>query len=89
MATQEKYLKPDSKGRIQLGRLAKDIVRYKVIQENDGKIILLPEVALPASEVWLYKNKEALAAVREGFEQSMSGKIKKRGSFAKYVESEG
>jgi len=36
MATEEKYLKPDSKGRIQLGRRAKNIVRYKVIEENEG-----------------------------------------------------
>lgn len=88
MAMQEKYLKPDSKGRIQLGKLAKNIVRYQVIEENDGRLILLPEIAIPASEVWLYKNKEALEAVKQGLEQSASGKIKKRGSFAKYVSEE-
>lgn len=88
MATQEKYLKPDSKGRIQLGRRAKNIVRYQLIEESDGKIILLPEVAIPASEVWLYKNKEALEAVKQGLEQSAAGKTKKRGSFAKYAQEE-
>lgn len=86
MAIQEKYLKPDSKGRIQLGKRTQNIVRYKLIEENDGKIILLPEVAIPATEFWLYKNKEAFNAVKEGLEQSASSKIKKRGSFAKYVE---
>lgn len=88
MATQEKYLKPDSKGRIQLGRRAKNIVRYQIIEESDGRIVLLPEIAIPANEVWLYKNKEALEAVKEGLEQSASGKAKKRGSFAKYTEEE-
>lgn len=88
MATQERYLKPDSKGRIQLGRRTKNIVRYQVIEETDGRIVLLPEIAIPANEVWLYKNKEALEAVKEGLEQSASGKIKKRGSFAKYVSEE-
>lgn len=88
MATQERYLKPDSKGRIQLGRSAKNIVRYQVIEESDGKIILLPEVAIPANEVWLYKNKEAFEAVKEGLAQSASGATKKRGSFAKYVSEE-
>lgn len=88
MASQERYLKPDSKGRIQLGRRAKNIVRYQVIEENDGRIVLLPEIAVPANEVWLYKNKEAFEAVKEGLEQSASGKTKKRGSFAKYVEKE-
>lgn len=85
---QERYLKPDAKGRIQLGSRTKNIVRYKVIEENDGKIILLPEVAIPADEVWLYKNKEALEAVKQGLEQSASGQTKKRGSFAKYVQGD-
>ena len=88
MSAQEKYLKPDSKGRIQLGSRAKNIVRYQIIEENDGRIVLLPEVAIPANEVWLYKNKEAFAAVKQGLEQSASGKTKKRGSFAKYVSGE-
>lgn len=88
MATQERYLKPDSKGRIQLGKRAKNIIRYQIIEENDGRIVLLPEIAIPANEVWLYKNKEALEAVKEGLEQSSSGKTKKRGSFAKYLEKE-
>jgi len=88
MAIQEKYLKPDSKGRIQLGRLAKDVVRYHVVEESDGKIILFPEVAIPANEAWLYKNKKALEAVKKGLEDSASGKVKKRGSFAKYVDEE-
>ncbi|HSA06970.1 MAG TPA: hypothetical protein P5556_07300 [Candidatus Gastranaerophilales bacterium] len=88
MVMQEKYLKPDSKGRIQLGRLAKDVVRYHVIEESDGKIILFPEVAIPASEAWLYKNKKALEAVKKGLEDSASGKVKKRGSFAKYIDEE-
>ena len=88
MATQEKYLKPDSKGRIQLGKCTKNIVRYQVIEETDGRIVLLPEIAIAANEVWLYKNKEALEAVKKGLEQSASGKTKKRGSFKKYTEEE-
>lgn len=87
MATQEKYLKPDAKGRIQLGKLAKDIVRFQVIEE-DNCIILRPEVAIPASEAWLYKNKEALESVKEGLRQSAAGKTRKRGSFAKYIDEE-
>lgn len=88
MVAQERYLKPDSKGRIQLGKRAKDIIRYQVVEKEDGCIILMPEVAIPANEAWLYKNKEALEAVKTGLQQSASGKIKKRGSFAKYVSGE-
>lgn len=88
MATSEKYLKPDNKGRIQLGKLAKDIVRYRVVSEDNGVITLYPEVAVPYNEVWLYNNKEALKTVHEGIQQSIQGKTVVRGSFAQYVEEE-
>ncbi len=88
MASQEKYLKPDSKGRIQLGKSAKNVVRYRMIEENDGKIVLLPEVAIPANELWLYKDKEALEAVTQGLKDASQGKLKKRGSFAEYIDGE-
>lgn len=88
MAENAKYLKPDNKGRIQLGKLAKDVVRYRVVAEIDGTIKLYPEVAVPLNEVWLYKNKESLNCVIEGFEQSKNGETLKRGSFAQYIEEE-
>lgn len=82
---QERYLIPDSKGRVCLGKSAKGVVRYKLL-EKDGQIILSPEVAIPASEAWLYKNKQALEAVKQGLQQSADGKTKRRSSFAKYVD---
>ncbi len=88
MATPEKYLKPDNKGRICLGNLSKDIVRYKVEQKADGRIILFPEVAVPINEAWLYNNKEALSAVMTGIEQAKANKTCSRGSFSKYIKEE-
>ena len=37
---------------------------------------------------WLFENKSALAAVREGLEQSAQGKVRARGSFARYANEE-
>jgi hypothetical protein len=90
MAKSEKYVRPDSKGRITLGKLAQGVVQYKVQQEPDGKIVLFPEIAIPADEMWLYENKEALNAVLEGLAQSMSGKTKplRLKSFAQYIDDE-
>lgn len=88
MAVPEKYLKPDNKGRIQLGKLAKDIVRFRVVAESDGSIRLYPEVAVPVCEVWLYNNKEALNAVKTGINQVKEGKVKTRGSFSQYIDEE-
>ena len=88
MAENAKYLKPDNKGRISLGKLAKDVVRYRVVTEYNGTIKLYPEVAIPLEEVWLYNNKESLNAVIEGLEQSKAGEVVKRNSFAQYADNE-
>jgi hypothetical protein len=40
---------------------------------------------VPASEVWLCKNPEALASVKQGLRESAEGKSIDRGSFAKFT----
>lgn len=42
-------------------------------------------VEIPAKELWLYKNPEALKDVQIGLKQSKTGKIRKRGSFAQHI----
>lgn len=88
MAENAKYLKPDNKGRIQLGKLADGVVRYRVVADLDGTIKLYPEVAVPINEVWLYKNKKSLNAVIEGFEQAQKGELVKHGNFAQYLDED-
>jgi len=84
----EKYLKPDSKGRITIGNAAKNVSSYKARYNEDGTIILEPQVEIPASEAWLYQNKDALDAVKKGLQDAATGKVKSRGSFAQYVDDE-
>ncbi len=43
---------------------------------------------IPARELWLYKNPQALKDVQEGLQQSKEGKVRKRGSFAKYAQND-
>lgn len=83
-----KALRPDSKGRISLGRLARGVSSFAVHQTENGNIILEPFVEIPAKEKWLFDNKTALKQVQTGLKQAKSGKLVKRGSFAKYVEDE-
>ena len=76
----------DSRNRICLSRLfpEEEISSVKAYRKND-KIVLEPLVEIPASEVWLYKNKEALKKVKKGLTQK--GTIAK-GSFAKYAKDD-
>ena len=43
-------LRPDSKGRITLGKLADGVSSYRARRQADGKIVLEPFVEIPADE---------------------------------------
>jgi hypothetical protein len=89
MAMVEKNLKVDSKKRITLGKLASDDVSsYDAELQDNGVIILRPKIEVPADEVWLFRNKNTLESVKKGLEDSATGKIKSRGSFAQYEDEE-
>ena len=80
-------VKPDSKKRVVLpATLVREDIIYHVYYNSVGQILLDPQVTIPASELWLFENKEALASVDRGMLESLSGKAIKRGSFAKYTK---
>jgi hypothetical protein len=79
-------LRPDSKGRIALGALAKGVSSFRVHQEAGGRLVLEPYAEIPAREAWLYKNPEALAMVEQGLRESAEGKTVRMGSFAQYLD---
>lgn len=81
-----KIVRPDAKGRIALGRLAEGVSSYIISQDSENRIVLEPQVEIPAREKWLYENKTALSQVRQGLKESAAGRIKKKGSFKKYLE---
>ena len=77
------HLPLDSKNRITLTKLLADPnISAVMAYTDDHKIILEPLVEIPAKEIWLYKNKNALKKVQRGLSQQ--GTVK-RGSFAKYI----
>ena len=76
-----KKVRPDSKGRITLGKRATEVSGYTLKERKDGTILLEPLIEVPAKEAWLFKNKEALESVKRGLEQSTKGKTKSLGSY--------
>lgn len=88
MSSTLKKVRPDSKGRIFLGTLlTKDVSSYTVIKDN-GRIILEPNIEIPAKEKWLWENKEALQQVSRGLKDSAESRTKFRGKFSKYVDDQ-
>jgi hypothetical protein len=85
-APQDQTVRPDSKGRIALGAYAKGVSSYRIHAEKDGRLVLEPYREIPAREMWLYENKEALAKVQKGLQEAKEGKVIRRGDFTKFIE---
>lgn len=67
----------DERHRLVLGGLKDlpEIKRVKVYINSQNEILIRPMVEIPASEVWLYKNKKALASVMKGLEEAGKGEV--------------
>jgi hypothetical protein len=83
-------VRPDSRRRIALGKALPDLddASFNVYRDEGGRIVLDPQVSIPASEAWLYRNPKALASVRRGLADAAAGRTKSLGSFARYVEED-
>jgi hypothetical protein len=77
-------VRPDDRGRVALGKALKDLgdASFNVCLDSEGRIVLDPQVSIPAREAWLYRNKKALASLRLGLSEAADGKTRTIGSFA-------
>jgi len=80
----EKVLRPDSKGRICLGKLARGISSFRVSVDDRQRIVLEPFAEIPATEKWLFENPDERESVRRGLADAVQGRVADRGSFAQY-----
>jgi hypothetical protein len=80
------FAQPDAKKRLSLGEALGGAKAYNIYRNSLGQIILDPLRTVPASEMWLYENAEALASVKQGLRESAEGKSVYLGSFAKYAK---
>jgi len=69
-------VKPDSKKRVVLPKVpALEGITYHIYSNSIGQIILDPQVTIPASEVWLFNNPDALASVQRGLSDAAQGRV--------------
>lgn len=88
MQHETQRLRPDSKGRISLGKLAHGVSSFHVRRRRDGSILLEPFAEIPAHEKWLFDNPDALNAVKNGLNQAKGGDTQSLGSFAHYADDD-
>lgn len=78
-------VKPDPKRRVLLPKtLVKEGITYHIYANSLGQIFLDPQVTIPASELWVFANKDILAAMDKSMDEE---RVINRGSFAKYVKN--
>ena len=85
----EMRLNLDARKRINLTKLLPNIDIHTVKAYTEGnKIILEPLAEIPAHELWLHQNPDALLSLQQGIKQAKEGKLRNRGSFAGKTEDE-
>ncbi len=73
-----KDVKPDAGRRVVLPKaLVGEGVTYRIYADEKGQILLVPQVTIPASEAWLFRNPEALASVKRGLADDAEGRVSK------------
>jgi hypothetical protein len=80
------FTQPDAKKRLSLGEALRGATAYNVYRNPLGQLILDPVKTIPAHEMWLYENPQALASVKQGLRESAEGKTVYRGSFARHAK---
>jgi len=67
----------DDRNRLTLAELPKGLRRVQIYKNDRGEVLLRPVVEIPASEAWLFQNKEAFESVKKGLKDASKGKISK------------
>ena len=71
-------VKPDSRRRVNLPKyLVGEGITYHIYSNSMGQIILDPQVTIPASELWLFQDANALASVKRGLADAAEGRVSK------------
>jgi len=61
----EVIIRPDSKGRLNLGEIVKGVSSFRATIEKNGKVILEPYAEIPFEDKWIFDNKDLLEKIKQ------------------------
>jgi len=67
----------DNRNRLTLGGLLRNFKRVLIYKNDLGEVLVRPVVEIPASDLWIFQNKEAFKSVQKGLKDASEGKISK------------
>jgi len=65
----------DERNRLTIGEILKGCKRIRLYRNDHGEILLQPIAEIPAAELWLFRNPEAINDVREGLRNAAQGNV--------------
>ncbi len=77
----------DPSGRLSLGRTHAG-EQFEIREERDGRILLIPVVTIPRSELWLHQNPEAKQLLAQGLADAAAGRTVDGGDFSQFLDEE-
>ena len=66
----EIIVRPDSKGRLNIGELAQGVSSYRIVLGENGILTLYPYAEIPFSDKWIFDNKELLEKIKNENKQN-------------------
>ena len=61
----EVIIRPDSKGRLNLGEIVKGVSSFRATIDKNGKVTLEPYAEIPFEDKWIFDNKDLLEKIKQ------------------------
>lgn len=89
----------DSKNRVPLTRALAQLKKtlgtqdlgaltFSIQVDDAGRVILSPEIAIPAREAWIFRNPAAMESLQSGLNDVGQGRVVARGSFTQFADED-
>ena len=67
----------DNRNRLTLSGPLRNFKRVLIYKNDLGEVLVRPVVEIPASDLWIFQNKEAFKSIQKGLKDASEGKISK------------